>query len=168
MMAAAQGSASEHKERGSGANMDFGFLRPPFALTVKDARTGGELATPEVRGSDTVADLKAKLRASDVIPQDAVKVHVAHGGKLLQDADGLEMLRAVPVVVLAIVRPPPPPTTPTPTEAILEALRLRQPAAPPPQPPQPPPTACDPVATARPPLPLSFPPPPPSLLLLLA
>ena len=119
--------------------MDFGFLRPPFALTVKDARTGGEMVTPEVRGSDTVADLKAKLRASDVIPQDAVKVHVAHGGKLLQDADGLEMLRAVPVVVLAIVRPPPPPTTPTPTEAILEALRLRQPAAPPPQPPQPPP-----------------------------
>lgn len=105
--------------------------RPSFALLVKDARNGRTLARDvTVYGDHDVASLKSQLRTLDgCVPLDAVKLHVAHGGKLLADTDLLEPLRAIPVVVLAIVRRPAP-TTIVDAPVMAPATGLLQPSTP--------------------------------------
>ena len=104
-----------------------------FTLTLKDTRSGIE-ATPVRIDAETctVADLKARLRRDGIVPEHALRCHVAHGGRVLADDELLETLRLVPVAVLAVVLPPPPRSTEPPPP-------LAPPQAPPPPPNLPPP-----------------------------
>jgi hypothetical protein len=85
-----------------------------FDLQICDATSRSVLIDKfTVAPSWTVAALKAELRAAR--PGEigrAVRLHVAHGGRLLKEDECLEPLRGSPVVVLARVLPAPPPSEP--------------------------------------------------------
>ena len=100
---------------------------PPFILAIRDARRGNTLCEIRVpTTASTVNELIDFVRRERHVPPEALRVHVAHNGALLEANSLLEPLRESPVVVLAIVMPPPPRT-----------IFGWQPAAAQPQPPPP-------------------------------
>ena len=88
-----------------------------FSLHVKDARTGSSLFEG-LTVSGTMSILQFKRHLTEKRPElaTALKMHIAHGGRLLTEDDCLEVARATPVVVVALVMPPPTPTPVPPRE----------------------------------------------------
>lgn len=84
-----------------------------FDLQIKDAATGG-CTHLSVAPSLKVAALKLRLLRDGVAPANTQKVHLAHNGRCLQDAETLEAagLVLVPTVVLVCVGPAPTPASP--------------------------------------------------------
>jgi hypothetical protein len=78
-----------------------------FSLAVKDARDGRTVAEVLVGNAWTIAHLKEFLVDRGQVPRAALKTHIAHGGRLLQEDELLAAVRAVPVVVLAVIMPAP-------------------------------------------------------------
>ncbi|KOO21656.1 hypothetical protein Ctob_000938 [Chrysochromulina tobinii] len=75
-----------------------------FTLQVKDVRST-LLSSIVVSASSDVRALKQRLVDIGAAPAAAVRLHIAHKGRMLEDAELLEILRAAPVVVLAAVLP---------------------------------------------------------------
>ena len=75
-----------------------------FTLQVKDVRST-LLSSIVVSASSDVRALKQRLVDIGAAPAAAVRLHIAHKGRMLEDAEPLEILRAAPVVVLAAVLP---------------------------------------------------------------
>ena len=72
-----------------------------FSLTVKSTR--GDTTHVDVSPTMTVAELKAHLRRTGAIPQEAVRAHVAHHGRLLGEDEMLDIVADAPVVILACI-----------------------------------------------------------------
>ncbi len=75
-----------------------------FTLQIKDVRST-HLSSLVVSAADDVRALKRRLVQTGVAPAAASRLHIAHRGRMLEDAEQLESLRPAPVVVLAAVLP---------------------------------------------------------------
>jgi len=92
-----------------------------FVLRVQCARSG-VISELDVAPSDSVSTLKQSLLRQGTAPQSALRLHVAHHGRLLADDELLEVVRAAPIVILAAVLPAaavqPAPSPSQPTHAV--------------------------------------------------
>ena len=78
-----------------------------FTLLVRDVRSAAPAVGVDVHGAETVEQLKLRLRQSGIAPAAASRLHLAHRGRVMEDAEVLESLREAPAVVLAAVLPTP-------------------------------------------------------------
>ena len=97
-----------------------------FRLEIRDASTGCNMEPHDVDPHSTVGDFKALLRREkpDTLGR-ALRIHLAHRGRLLADSESLQILRQAPVIVVAKVMPAPEPTTPQPPPTIEPPARLQ-------------------------------------------
>ena len=111
-----------------------------FDLEVKDA-SSGRCSSLRVEPSTKVVELKHRLLRERVV-SPCSKLHLAHNGRVLQDAETLADLALVPKVVMACINvSAPAPTAPPPdvvaAAAAAAAAAARRPASPPPSQPTP-------------------------------
>ena len=76
-----------------------------FEVVVRDARTGAISTVAQVDERDSVFSLKLRLRECDAVPTGAIRLHLAHHGRVLADTELLSVIRADPMVVVAAILP---------------------------------------------------------------
>ena len=90
-----------------------------FTLRLKDAKTLRE-GTLTTTSTTTVFELKAELMKSGFAVH-GTRLHVAHGGRLLTDAETLENVQHIPTVVVVSISPTAASAPPAPTATAAHA-----------------------------------------------